>query len=63
MPDAGAAAYSEALWLAGGVLALIVALAVLFLWFKGRPVPGRHVFRASRFSRAGRSRALTSTPV
>jgi hypothetical protein len=51
MTDTGTAAYGDALWLAGGVLALIVALVLLFLWFKGRLVPGQHVFRASRFSR------------
>jgi hypothetical protein len=51
MTDTGSATYSDALWLAGGVLALIAALVVVFLWFKGRLVPGQHVFRASRFSR------------
>jgi hypothetical protein len=51
MTDTGTAAYGDALWLAGGVLALIVGLFLLFLWFKGRRLPGEHVFRASRFSR------------
>src|SRR5262245_6590804 len=36
-------------WIA---LVLVVAGAlVAFFWFKGRPLPGSHVFRASRFSR------------
>lgn len=37
-----------------GILAAVVVLAGIFvavLWWKGRPVPGPHVFRASRFSR------------
>ena len=51
MTDTGTAAYGDALWLAGSVLALIAALVFLFLWFKGRRIPGAHVFRASRFSR------------
>lgn len=36
------------------ILALIivaVGVPVLLLWFKGRPLPGEHVFRASRLSR------------
>jgi hypothetical protein len=33
-------------------LALVLAGAVVaFFWFKGRRLPGQHVFRASRFSR------------
>jgi hypothetical protein len=51
MTDAGTALSGDALWLAGGVLALIVGLFVLFFWFKGRRQPGDHVFRTSRFSR------------
>lgn len=37
-----------------GILAAVVVLAGMLLavlWWKGRPVPGAHVFRASRFSR------------
>ena len=34
-----------------GAIALIVALLALYFWFKGRRLPGDHVFRASRFSR------------
>jgi hypothetical protein len=32
------------------VAAWIVAM-IAFFWFKGRKIPGDHVFRASRFSR------------
>jgi hypothetical protein len=51
MTEPGTALSGDALWLAGGVLAAIVGLLVLFFWFKGRRLPGDHVFRASRFSR------------
>ena len=43
MNDTGTAAYGDALWLAGSVVALVVALFLLFLWFKGRLLPGEHV--------------------
>ena len=51
MTEPGTALSGDALWLAGGVVAAIVGLLVLFFWFKGRRLPGEHVFRASRFSR------------
>lgn len=51
MTDAGTALSGDALWLAGGVLAALVGLLILFFWYKGRRLPGDHVFRASRFSR------------
>ena len=51
MTDAGTALSGDALWLAGGVLAALAGLLVLFFWYKGRRLPGDHVFRASRFSR------------
>jgi hypothetical protein len=51
MSDPGSALSGDVLWLVAGVLAVIVGLLVLFLWYKGRPLPGEHVFRASRFSR------------
>src|SRR5687767_725552 len=51
MTDTGTAAYGDALWLAGGVLAALAALFLLFLWLKGRRIAGAHVFRASRLSR------------
>ena len=39
------------MWLVALVAAAIVAALVLFFWFKGRRIPGAHVFRASRLSR------------
>ena len=51
MSDPGSALSGDVLWLVAGVLAPVVGLVVLFLWYKGRPLPGEHVFRASRFSR------------
>jgi len=40
---------SAALWIA--VAAGLIIAVVGFLWYKGRPLPGAHVFRASRLSR------------
>lgn len=40
---------TAALWM--GALALVVILVMAFFWYKGRPIPGEHVFRASRLSR------------
>ncbi len=51
MPDTAAAANSDALWLAASALAFVAAAVVVFFWYKGRPIPGEHVFRASRLSR------------
>ena len=51
MTDRGTALSGDVVWLVAGVLAVVVGLLVLFLWYKGRPLPGQHVFRASRFSR------------
>ena len=51
MTDAGTALSGDALLLAGGVLAVLIGLLVLFFWYKGRRLPGDHVFRTSRFSR------------
>ena len=51
MTDTGTALSGDALLLAGGVLAALIGLLVLFFWFKGRRLPGDHVFRTSRFSR------------
>jgi hypothetical protein len=39
---------SPALWI--GVVAAIAFVVIAFFWYKGRPLPGPHVFRASRFS-------------
>lgn len=51
MNDPGTAFSGDALWLAGGVLATLTALFLLFFWHKGRRLAGPHVFRASRLSR------------
>lgn len=40
---------SAALWIA--VAAALIIAVVLFFWYKGRRIPGPHVFRASRLSR------------
>jgi hypothetical protein len=45
------AASSDALWIVALVVAAIAGGFVLLFWYKGRPIPGAHVFRASRFSR------------
>ena len=39
-----------ALWIAAAVA--IAAAVIAFFWYKGRPMPGAHVFRASRLSRS-----------
>ena len=51
MTDTGTALFGDAMWLAVFAVAAITALLVLFFWYKGRRLPGAHVFRASRFSR------------
>ena len=51
MPEAATATGAQALWIAGLAVTVIVAAALIFLWTKGRPLQGPHVFRASRFSR------------
>ena len=51
MPEAATGTGAQALWIAGLAAAVIVAAALIFLWAKGRPLQGAHVFRASRFSR------------
>jgi hypothetical protein len=50
MPESGSGAGDVLLW-AAIVVGLFVAAAVFFFWRKGRPIPGDHVFRASRFSK------------
>jgi hypothetical protein len=44
------AASPDALWIVA-LIAVAIGIPVLLFWFKGRPVAGEHVFRASRFSR------------
>jgi len=41
----------ETMWLAALAACALVFMAALFFWFKGRRMPGAHVFRASRLSR------------
>jgi hypothetical protein len=50
MPESGSGTGDVLLWTAI-VVGLVVVAAVLFVWRKGRPIPGDHVFRASRFSK------------
>lgn len=50
MQDAVAQGESVLWWIVFAA-AIILALAALFFWMKGRRQPGNHVFRASRFSR------------
>lgn len=38
------------IWLAGGAVAVLALLAT-WVAMRGRPIPGEHVFRASRWSR------------
>lgn len=51
MQESGLAQGGATLWWAVLALVAIVALVVTFFWFKGRRLPGEHVFRASRLSR------------
>ena len=51
MTDPGTALSGDAVWLVAAVLAAVAGLLVLFFWYKGRPMSGEHVFRASRLSR------------
>ena len=44
----------SALWIGLVVVVAIVAVAVLFVWHKGRPFAAGDVFRASRWSRGNR---------
>jgi hypothetical protein len=49
MPETITGSGDATLWLA--LAAVFVVLVMAFFWFKGRRLPGPHVFRASRFSR------------
>ena len=42
---------TDGLWIAGWVVAAVVAMVLLVLWWKGRPFAQGDVFRASRWSR------------
>jgi hypothetical protein len=50
MPDSIAGSSSVLLWV-GVALIIAAAACVTFVWYKGRRLPGPHVFRASRLSR------------
>jgi len=50
MSDTGAGLPDAVLWGIVGFAAVLAAL-VAFFWYKGRKMPGPHVFRASRLSR------------
>jgi len=50
MPTVPTSTAAEVLWIAAlAAAAILIALTLLF-WYKGRKLPGPHVFRASRFS-------------
>lgn len=49
MADSIGVSGTAAVWIGAGALA--AALVLLYFWAKGRPIPGPHVFRASRLSR------------
>lgn len=49
MPETGFGSGGATIWLAAALV--VIAAVVVFFWLKGRPIPGEHVFRASRFSR------------
>ena len=51
MTQPGTAASGDVMWLAAAVFVAAAGLFALFFWYKGRRVPGEHVFRASRLSR------------
>lgn len=51
MADAASFSTPDALWIAVLVVAIVAGALVLLFWFKGRRIPGPHVFRASRLSR------------
>lgn len=51
MPESGAGFGDVTLWVAAAIAAAVVAAIVAFFWYKGRKMPGPHVFRASRLSR------------
>jgi hypothetical protein len=45
---------SNALWLAVGIVVVVLAVLVIVIWRKGRPFASGEVFRASRLSRGNR---------
>jgi hypothetical protein len=51
MQTAAASSWSTIAIYLGVALVAAVALVLFWIWHKGRPLPGDHVFRASRMSR------------
>ena len=51
MTDAASFSRADAWWMAGLAVAVLAGAVLLLFWFKGRRIPGEHVFRASRLSR------------
>ncbi len=51
MQETGLAQGDITLWWIAAAVLVVVALVLVFFWFKGRHMPGEHVFRASRLSR------------
>jgi hypothetical protein len=52
MPESGFGPGNPTVWIVAALA--LVALALLFIWHKGRKMPGEHVFRASRLSHGNR---------
>jgi len=51
MQEPALAQSDPTLWLIALAITVLAALVAAFFWFKGRRLPGEHVFRASRLSR------------
>jgi hypothetical protein len=51
MSDTTSGSGLEMVWIAAAVIAVVLIGVVVFFWWKGRKLPGPHVFRASRLSR------------
>ena len=51
MQEPGLSQSDPTLWWIALAVTVVAALVAAFFWFKGRPLPGDHVFRASRLSR------------
>ena len=51
MPDSGSGSGDAILWIVVAIVVAIAAAAIAFFRYKGRRMPGAHVFRASRLSR------------
>lgn len=51
MQDPGSVQGDTTLWWIAAIALAVIAILALFFWYKGRRLPGEHVFRASRWSR------------